>query len=109
VYINLPEDSSSMAVVRFEIDGSWPVQDFCEMLATIEDVYDRVARTMMIGDLVVEERRQFGKGNATETDEYTPSSLQWNNSYYGLTNYSGGPFGDPPTLSVPPLHFQVAC
>jgi len=53
--IELSEETH-LTAFRFQIEGSWSVEEFQSFLLTLHDVYQRVAVVMKLGDLL---RRSF--------------------------------------------------
>lgn len=75
---NLPEEPNHTGVMMLRIDGFWSVREFRELLASTEDVYNRVAKTTLLGDFVREEnRRNRGSERKSEAD------WSWSALYYG--------------------------
>jgi hypothetical protein len=85
-----PEDSVRLGALRLEIDGSWSVQEFQALLLTINDVYNRVATTMMLGALVREEQRRNDAFRRQERNEQI--NWAWESTYYGLPRHFEGEF-----------------
>jgi hypothetical protein len=81
VLVNPPEESIALGAIRLGISGSWSVREFKDMLSSLDDVYQRVAGTMLLGDLVREEARR--NENLDEKERYDEISYGWSNTYYG--------------------------
>jgi hypothetical protein len=82
VLVNPPEESIVLGAIRLGISGSWSVHEFKDVLSSLDDVYQRLAGTMLLGDLVREEARLNEK--LDEKDLYDEMSYGWSNTYYGM-------------------------
>jgi hypothetical protein len=79
------ENSVRLGALRLEIDGTWSVEEFQELLLTINDVYRRVATTEMLGELVREEQRR--NEDLTRQEHREDQDWTWQSLYYGSQRY----------------------
>ncbi len=77
---DIPEESARIGALRLEIDGLWSVQDFQSLLlVSLQNVYQRVSTTMLLGDLVREEQRRNEQSDKRER----PEDWTWSALFYG--------------------------
>jgi hypothetical protein len=85
--IDIPEESARLGALRLDIEGLWSVQDFQTLLlGTIQDSYQRVSATMLLGDFAREEQKrndQLYKNDRADQSDRSWWSLLYGEVYYG--------------------------
>lgn len=82
-----PPGETRLAALRLQIEGSWSVEEFQSLLLALNDVYQRVAAVMTLGDLLRQEEQRneaLLKRERLDQMDWSWSTLYWGtDSPYG--------------------------